>query len=301
MRHVLFDLSHISFEGAESPQGRTAARVGGTRHPRAELALEEHAPHPFIIWLFEQSRLDSSAYRSAALDRRLPACLRMLRTPSPESARELLQQRPELLSFALGTVLIGVSDFFRDEVVFRALQELALPQLFAESERVRVLSLGCSNGQELYSVAMLAAGQRSLDRLDLLGVDRRPEAIAAARRGVYSKAEVANLSPTHLKRFFVSEGERWRLVPWLRSAANWEIDDLLALKAGDTWRRGGHWDLVLCRNLLIYLRPERGNALWRAILERLRPGAFLVTGRAEKPPADLPLLRLRPSVYRYCP
>jgi chemotaxis protein methyltransferase CheR len=83
-------------------------------------------------------------------------------------------------------------------------------------------------------------------------------------------------------------------LPGVAAGLRWRTGDLLA-PAQETW------DLIFCCNVLIYLRPDSEDRVWRSFPARLSPGGVLVTGRAEKPPADLPLLRLHPSLYRYCP
>ncbi len=256
---------------------------------------EQADAHPLIRWVFEKSGLDIGAYRSPALDRRLPACLRLLRVPTAECARDLMERRPELIAAVLGTILIGVSDFFRDPSVFAEIERKVLPRLLALRERVRICSIGCSSGQELYSMAMLAAEASALDRVELLGLDRRPEAIACAARGRFSKGEVARLSPGRVERFFEPDGAGWRVRPYLASALSWRSADLISLRAEEPW------DLILCRNLLIYIRPDRASAVWESLCASLTPGGFLVTGKAEKAPAGLPLIRLAPSIYRLRP
>lgn len=288
------DLRHISFEGTES--GRVPAVTHAKREALANSRRrsEQAEPHPLFTWLFGKCGLDIRAYRSPALDRRLPACLRLLRVPTAESARALLESRPELKPAALGAILIGVSDFFRDPVVFGGIEHLVLPRLFAEKRRVRVCSIGCSSGQELLSVAMLAAEAGALERTSLLGLDRRPEAIERAARGVYSQNEVARLPPERLAGFFEREGESWKVRPGLASACHWRTADLFQLRAEEPW------DLVLCRNILIYVRHERAVAVWENLHASLAPGGFLITGKAEKAPAGLPLSRVAPSIYRSC-
>jgi chemotaxis methyl-accepting protein methylase len=245
-----------------------------------------------LKWVFEKSGLEIEAYRSPALDRRLPACLRLLRVPTTEHARDLLERRPDLIPRVLGAILIGVSDFFRDAPVFAEIERHVLPRLLAERERVRVCSLGCSGGQELYSVAMLVAEAGALDRVDFLGLDRRPEAVWRAARGRFAPTEVACLQPERLARFFEPDGTGWRARPDFAARLRWQAGDLLQPLTE------APWDLVLCRNVLIYLRPERSAAVWETLRAALLPGGYLITGKAEKAPPGLPLRRLAPSIYR---
>src|SRR5690606_38568523 len=98
-----------------------------------------------------------AVYRSRPLERRLGACLRSLRVGSEDEAKALIAARPELLNRILSTLLIGVTEFFRDPLVFASLREIVVPELGRRTSAPRVLSVGCANGAELYSVAILLA------------------------------------------------------------------------------------------------------------------------------------------------
>lgn len=252
-------------------------------------------PDPFLGWLLGRVGLDCAAYRPAAMQRRLPACLRQLRVNSPAAARELLERRPELAPLALNAVLIGVSDFFRDEAVFAFLGEQVLPELLRERGRLRICSAGCSGGQELYSLAILLAELEGLHLADLLGVDCRPAAIARAAEGVFSNDELDGVSSRRLARFFRSEEGRWAVRPELRRRLRWRVADLLSFEAG------AGWDLVFFRNVAIYLEDEPLAHVWARLADALAPGGFLVTGRAERPPAELPFRRVVPCIYQWVP
>lgn len=295
MEATVIDLSHISFEGVAvgAGAGVAAARRPRAQRPAARSAEPQPAPHPFLVWLLAQAGLDHRAYRTSALERRLPACLRQLRTTTPEEARALLEQRPERVPFALGTILIGVSEFFRDEAVFRALGEEVLPGLLREKAALRICSVGCSNGQELYSVAIQLAELGALERCQLLGLDCRAEAVARAEAGLFTANEVKNIREERLRRFFHPEDGRWRVAPALRAATRWRGEDLFGLP---TEREP--FDLILCRNVMIYLAPAHAARAWELLRARLRNGGFLVTGKAEEPPPSLPFLRIARSIHR---
>src|SRR5690606_25230318 len=128
---------------------------------------------------------------------RLPACLRSLRAPTVEEGRRVLSGRPELLEEALDVLLLGVTQFFRDPTVFACLRDRVLPELVRDGGRIRVWSAACSEGQELYSVALLLHGCRALERSELLGTDLRASAIARAQAGTYPGELLAHLAPEY--------------------------------------------------------------------------------------------------------
>ncbi len=296
----MHDLSHIFFQGVDPLPGDTGYRGGGWHRslspgsrPSVPLRPEQTVEaHPLVGWMLQKAGLDVRVYRSSVLQRRLPACFRQLRVACPESARELLERRPELLASALDAILIGVSDFFRDAPVFGQLEAAVLPELLRERQGLRVCSVGVSGGQELYSVAMLLAELDGLAGSELTGVDCREGAVARAARAEFRPEEMAGVAPGRRERFFRRENGCWRIRPELRRGVRCERADLFSF-GGE-----GPWDLILFRNVAIYFDAAHAVRAWERLAARLAPGGVLVTGQAEALPASLGLLRIAPSIYR---
>jgi chemotaxis methyl-accepting protein methylase len=239
----------------------------------------------FLRGLFARVGLGLRHYKPETLHRRLPACLRALRASSVAHARSVLQRNPQLAWSAVGAVVIGVTSFFRDAPVFDALRRDVLPRLAhdcrAAGRPLRVWSAGCSDGAELYSVAMLLDECGALARGDceLLGTDCRPAAIARAAGAAYDPAAVRGVPPALLSRYFDFDGSQYRVAPAIQDAVRWRVADALDPSACPA----GPFDLVLCRNLIIYLQPDAAAALWATLQSALRPGGVLLLGKAERP------------------
>jgi chemotaxis methyl-accepting protein methylase len=259
--------------------------------PRPEPSLSRDG-NAFVRWLFDQGGLDARLYRPETLQRRLPACLRALRVGSPGQARQLLEATPTLIPLALGTMIISVTAFFRDPVVFDLLRDHVLPELSRSRSGLHVWSAGCSEGAELYSVALLLAERGLLANSYLLGTDCRADAIQVARRGCFDQASVRAVPPPLLARYFNPPPPGWQVVPAIRHAVRWRQADVL--KAQEP----GVWDLILFRNTAMYLRGEVASALWERFEASLRPGGVLVLGKAERPIGSARLTLLGPCLYR---
>lgn len=287
---------HVVFPDSVGGYGRAMNVAPRLHHPEAgpnSAAPPPSRPAPrlsadeesFLCGLFARVGLSARQYKPETLHRRLPACLRALRASSVPHARSILQRNPGLAWAAVGAVVIGVTSFFRDGPVFEALRHRVLPRLLRERERgggrLRVWSVGCSDGAELYSVAMLldACGTLSGGKCELLGTDCRPEAVARAAAGYYDPAAVKGVPPDLLRRYFMPEAGQYQVAPALQDAVRWRVADALAPGAAAP----GAWDLVLCRNLIIYLQPEATAALWATFQAALRVGGVLVLGKAERP------------------
>jgi chemotaxis protein methyltransferase CheR len=171
------------------------------------------------------------------------------------------------------SVAVSHSGFFRDPDQFEALEQRILPRLLEHVGRLRGWSAGCATGLELWSLAVVLNRLGVLERAHLLGSDLLRENLDTARAGVYDVVEIT---------------------PALRTKPRWERRDLV----GDP-PPGGRWDLILCRNVAIYLQPEAKARLHRTLAGALGRGGVLMIGRSERlsDPAALGLRRLEPHVY----
>ncbi len=266
--------------------------------PESARGEELDSPKPFLAWLFSKAGLDAGAYRSKGLERRLAACLRSLHASSTEAAQALLERDPELVPKAVDAVLIGVSGFFRDEAVFEYLRRAVLPELLRGRPGLRVFSAGCSGGQELYSIGLLLDELGALKDSYLLGVDCRPEAIALAKAGSFRLNELETVPPRFRDQYFLVQGARAGIALAQKPNFSWRVENVLENSPGSE-RLGDAdpWDLILFRNLAIYLKPESALNLWRTLSRGLRPGGVLVTGKAERPPDGLPFRRVFPCIF----
>jgi two-component system CheB/CheR fusion protein len=179
-------------------------------------------------------------------------------------------------------LLIHVTFFFRDPDVFEYLGKKIIPDLIsnhAEGKPVRIWVAGCSTGEEAYSLAMLfregldAAGRHI--ELQLFASDADPDALATAREGVYPDTIEAQVSPARLARFFMREGNGYRISPDLRASVVFAAHDVL------TDPPFSRIDFVSCRNLLIYLTPEAQARVISLFHFALRSGGTLLLGSAE--------------------
>lgn len=169
--------------------------------------------------------------------------------------------------------------FFRDGKPFEHLRRV-LPRLAAArpaGHRLRVLSAACSTGQEGYSVAMVAEALGLASRLEVVGTDLSNDVIRRAREGVYSQFEVQRGLPVQmLVKHFKQEGTHWRISPAMRALARFETGNLLT-----DLRPLGNFDVIFCRNVLIYFDAPTKTRVLSALADRLAPDGVLYLGGAE--------------------
>lgn len=286
-RHVVFP---DTIEGGGRALNLTPPRIQEAVLPPAESLSPGESD--CVRWLFEHAGLDPDDYRPETIKRRIPACLRALRIDSVAKVRATVQTHPTLLKAAISALVIGVTGFFRDPAVFAILKDSLLPETLMRTATPRIWSAGCSDGAELYSVAMLLADRGALQRSTLLGTDCRSDALARAREGCYDQAAIRNIPAELLGRYMTFSQGMWQVHPYLRTVVQWRTGNVM------TTSEPGVWNLILCRNMAIYLQPSAMRRLWVRLEQNLRPGGVLVLGKAERPHGTTSLEPIAPGIYR---
>jgi chemotaxis methyl-accepting protein methylase len=251
-----------------------------------------HDTSDFFNSLLGRAGLSAASYRGNALARRLPACLRFLGVKTVVEAQRQLAARPDLHQGLINVVLLGVTEFYRDRSVFQDLRASVLPLLLEQSRPLRIWSAACSDGQELYSLAILFAEAGRLADCHLLGTDCRPQAIAQAQQASYKAEDLGGIDLSWRKIYFSHVDDNALANDRLRRAATWKIANLL------TQMEPGPWHVISWRNMAIYLESSVAEETWQRLFVELAPGGFFLTGKADHPPAHLGLELLAPCVYR---
>jgi chemotaxis methyl-accepting protein methylase len=253
---------------------------------------ESPAAAEFARWLLVEAGIDPQIYRSTALRRRIPACLRALHATSVNEARDVILKRRDRLNVALNALLVGVTDFFRDGKAFDDLRDVVVPELSKRCGPLRVWSIGCASGAELYSVSILLSEAGLLDRSLLLGTDCRDDGIAAAKAGFYRDSNIRAVPASIRTKYFEPFDGGWRILKSLRAGVRWKIADI------STRSEAGPWDLILWRNTAIYLNPDAGRQILVRLGALLRSGGFLMLGKVERAPADAGVVPAIGCIYR---
>jgi len=226
---------------------------------------------------------DFSLYKSSTLHRRIERRLAVNQIESFEAYIAFARQTPVELDGLFRDLLIGVTNFFRDKVAFRVLEQEVLPNLFAgkaAGAAIRVWSAGCSTGEEAYSIAiLLAERQEALKQkfnFQIFATDIDVRALAAALAGLFSANIAADISPERLARFFTPEpGGGYRV--------HKAIGDMLIFSEHDLTRDPpfSKLDLIGCRNLFIYMGAELQQKLIPMLHYALKPNGVLFLGASE--------------------
>jgi two-component system CheB/CheR fusion protein len=227
---------------------------------------------------------DFSCYKTNTINRRLERRMSVHQFDSLPRYVRYLRENPQEVELLCRELLIGVTNFFRDPGLFELLREKVLPPLFTartDDSPVRVWNPGCSTGEETYSLAIVLkeclAGLPLEERptIQIFATDIDNEAIEKARQGTFSARIAADVSAERLARFFVHEGEGYRIKKEIRDLVVFAPQNILVDPPFTKL------DVLCCRNLLIYVNVATQRKLLPLMHYALKPGGLLILGTAE--------------------
>jgi two-component system, chemotaxis family, CheB/CheR fusion protein len=237
-----------------------------------------------FVLLRAQTGHDFSHYKPNTINRRIERRMAVHQIEGVSSYLKFLQQTPNEVEALFRDLLIGVTRFFRDPDAFRALEEQVIPKLFGGKPAgsvIRVWSVGCSTGEEAYSIAILL--QERIEKLkqnytvQFFATDIDSRAISTARAGLYPASIAADITPERLARFFSAEpgNSGYRVHKGLRDMMVFSEHDIIKDPPFSKL------DLISCRNVLIYLDADLQKRLIPLFHYTLKTGGALFLGTSE--------------------
>jgi two-component system CheB/CheR fusion protein len=254
---------------------------------KTEPVLEEKdqsALEKVLILLRSKTGNDFSLYKKNTIYRRIERRMGVHQIDRIGAYVRYLQENPQEVELLFKELLIGVTSFFRDPEVWELIQEEAFPALlegYPGGGCLRAWSTGCSTGEEAYSLAItfkevleqVNPGENFT--LQIFATDLDQDGINIARRAVYPAKIAAEMSPERLQRYFVKDGNDYRVCKEIREMVTFATQNVIM---DPPFTR---LDILVCRNLLIYLTPELQKKIMPLFHYSLNPGGVLFLGSAE--------------------
>jgi len=216
--------------------------------------------------------------------------MKELKVDSEEQYQELIENSTQERTVLLALLMNGFSEFFRESVAFALLENRVFPDLFNSEDTntgIRMWSVGCSTGQEPYSILMQASNISKLFQtrkpLMMYATDISLKALDKARAGIFNRNEVGKVPFGYIDAYFEQENNAFRIVPDLKQRVDFLYYDILdqnTLCPPETIY--SHFDLIICSNLLIYYDHKAQCFIIDKLIKALSPGGYLVVGEAEK-------------------
>jgi two-component system CheB/CheR fusion protein len=246
--------------------------------------LSQGAIDKIVILLRSRCGNDFSQYKQSTLRRRIERRMGIHGMASADAYVNFARENPQELDLLFKELLIGVTSFFRDGAAWESLSARAIRPLLeqaAGNRGLRAWSAGCSTGEEAYSLAMAireaqdASTSPPARSVKIFATDLDKDAIDKARQGLYSAGSAAEVPAERLERFFVADGNGFRIRKEIREMVVFAPQNALM---DPPFTR---IDIICCRNLLIYLTPDQQKRLLPLLHYALKPGGFLFLGSAE--------------------
>lgn len=264
---------------------------------------------PILDYLMEKRGFDFSGCHPAMLERRIRQRLTAAACKTFSDYLSFLQRNDDELGPLLDVLTINVSRFFRDTLTFELIADRLLPAMIQEKARLkdhslRVWSAGCAKGEEPYSLAILI--HELLEKegvamdLHLFATDIDGKALKEAGKALYPLSSVEHMKHRLLTKYFTPEGNSFRLIPEIRKRVTFSAYDMLDKKHSVPPESVfGNFDLVFCRNLLIYFNTEYQETIVEKLYHSLARNGYLILGEVEAP--TIPYQRRFSRVFDFSP
>jgi chemotaxis protein methyltransferase CheR len=255
-------------------------------------AVDDYAE--FCEFLRKLTGIDLTQYKRPQMERRLRSFYANKGVQQLTDSFERLRTDPAHLEELLDRITINVSQLWRNPEQWTVIEQQLLPEL-AQTGTIRAWSAGCSYGAEAYTLATLCQIVAPDKHVTIQGSDIDKRMVARARIGKFSADDARTAPPQQLRVGFEEVAGGWQAKETIRRRTRFDAGDLLQMRM-----RPSAYDLILCRNTVIYFAEPIRDDLHARLATALRPGGYLVIGSTERvsQPASLDLIPVHPFIYR---
>lgn len=230
----------------------------------------------FVSSIKKKTGIDLSLYKEAQMKRRLTSLYEKKGYQSFSAFFDALESNQDMMNEFLDRMTINVSEFYRNRKRWDVLEKKILPRLLKENSRLKVWSAACSTGEEPYTMAMVFSNVMPLSEVKVQATDLDQNVIQKAKIGVYSERSLEEVPDRVKKKFFQEEGQYFKLAEEIKHTVTFKQQNLLS----DRFESG--YDLIVCRNVMIYFTEEAKDKLYHKFNSALRPGGVLFVGSTEQ-------------------
>ncbi len=250
-------------------------------------------PNGILKYLSEKRGFDFSGYRISMVERRIKQRFISTGCSNYTDYLNFLRKSPHELDKLLDVLTIKVSRFFRDSLTFEYVYHRILPSIVSRKKKIgdhslRIWSCGCAKGEEPYSIAILIHDlmlkEDFTPTVNIFATDIDAETLKMAQKAAYPFESIQNIKYNFLKNYFTRAGETYQLLPVIRDMVSFSVYDILHKNSyAPPESVFGGFDMVLCRNVLIYFDPEYQCQIFHKLYRSLIQNGYLVLGKAEVP------------------
>lgn len=248
----------------------------------------------FIQIIKEQTGIDLSLYKEAQMKRRLTSLYEKKGYSSFMGYYQAISHNELFFKEFFERITINVSEFYRNPLRWEILDSRILPCLVNGKSRFTAWSAGCSTGEEAYSLAMVLAKHIPLNRFSVLATDLDENALQKAKTGLYARRLLAELPKPLKEKYFIKQGLFYKLTDEVQNQVTFDRQNILTVTFNQ------QFDLIVCRNVMIYFTDEAKSLLYQKLSNALSPGGILFIGSTEQVvyPSKYRLSMIEPFFYR---
>jgi len=232
----------------------------------------------------ESTGFNCEQYKEAHFRRRVNVRVRATNSESYEEYLRVLKKNSAEHEYLIKALTINVSEFFRNPETFKVIEREVIPFLVKSRsdslvKSIRIWSAGCATGEEVYSLAILLHRVLGKDlgmyRVSIIGTDIDDLSLEKAKKGVYRENVIKNVDIGIKENYFVKQGEMYQISDQLRNMIRFKKHDMISESCVD------RFDLIMCRNVMIYFKKEIQEQLQLNFYKSLNKGGFFIIGKAE--------------------
>ncbi len=249
--------------------------------PDLSKANESELRRIFLI-LNKNKGIDFSLYKQSTISRRIHRRMALNRKNDLGEYIPILHENKKEVEQLYQDLLINVTDFFRDPVAYKTIEQTILPALLKDrmpNDPLRIWVSACSTGEEAFSIAITLfeyfQKNNFLFPFQIFATDINPVAIEKARTGIYQSSNMENVIPGFLEKYFISINGRYQVIKSIRDVCVFATHNMLSDPPFSKI------DLVSCQNVMIYFEPEAQKKILKLFHYALKPNGFLLLGKSE--------------------
>jgi chemotaxis protein methyltransferase CheR len=230
----------------------------------------------FIVQIKKMTGIDLSLYKEAQMKRRLTSFYEKKGFSSFKNFYKELNQNQKLLNEFLDRITINVSEFYRNFKRWEILETKILPKIMQSNRNPKIWSAACSTGEEPYTLAMILSRLLPNKEIQILATDIDENAITRAKMGQYQERSLNEVPDMVKKKYFKQNGDIYEVTDEIKRMVSFKKHNLLR----DPF--GGPYDLIVCRNVLIYFTEEAKNQIYHKFSQALRTDGIFFVGSTEQ-------------------
>ncbi|WP_028391553.1 CheR family methyltransferase [Bacillus cihuensis] len=230
----------------------------------------------FILKVRKLTGIDLSLYKEAQMKRRLTSLYEKKGYRSFEAYFQAIQQDTKQREEFLDRMTINVSEFYRNAKRWEVLAEKILPRLLTANQKLKIWSAACSTGEEPYTIAMVLSSFLPLHQIKIYATDIDENVLARAKLGIYPERSLNEVPAEVKKKFFIKEGNFYHIADEIKKTVTYKKHNLLSEPFDK------NYDLIICRNVLIYFTEEAKHLLYTKFSQALKTDGVFFVGSTEQ-------------------